>query len=220
MPEMSEEKVAAVEGSSLAQINDIDIDDVIDYVHKDLKRLPGYLDLYRRYLRQRWDVYDIDFARDVRDWTESMTQEERDAFVAISSGFHHGERQVEVELPVFMLGGSFDARTGIFHLKYTASGGTAPTVISVPTAIHYPNGYQVKIKGGAVVTSAPGAQELTVTAPAGAKVNLQVRTTNAAVVAFYEALGYTVEERVSMGKRLPIVRSTDAGAEPLPGNRI
>ncbi|GAB2809547.1 hypothetical protein GCM10027176_12930 [Actinoallomurus bryophytorum] len=110
MPEMSEEKVAAVEGSSLAQINDIDIDDVIDYVHKDLKRLPGYLDLYRRYLRQRWDVFDIDFTRDVRDWSESMTQEERDAFVAISSGFHHGERQVEVELPVFMLGGSEESR--------------------------------------------------------------------------------------------------------------
>jgi hypothetical protein len=69
---------------------------------------------------------------------------------------------------------NFDARTGIFHMKYTASGGTAPTVISVPTAIHYPNGYQVKIKGGGVVTSAPGAQQLTVTAPAGAKVNLQV----------------------------------------------
>jgi ribosomal protein S18 acetylase RimI-like enzyme len=35
------------------------------------------------------------------------------------------------------------------------------------------------------------------------KVNLQVRATNAAVVAFYEALGYGVEERVSLGKRLP-----------------
>ena len=34
------------------------------------------------------------------------------------------------------------------------------------------------------------------------KVNLQVRAANAGVVAFYEKLGYTVEERVSMGKRL------------------
>jgi ribosomal protein S18 acetylase RimI-like enzyme len=34
------------------------------------------------------------------------------------------------------------------------------------------------------------------------KVNLQVRTSNSAVVGFYERLGYTVEERVSMGKRL------------------
>jgi ribosomal protein S18 acetylase RimI-like enzyme len=34
------------------------------------------------------------------------------------------------------------------------------------------------------------------------KVNLQVRATNAGVVAFYEKLGYVVEERISMGKRL------------------
>jgi ribosomal protein S18 acetylase RimI-like enzyme len=35
------------------------------------------------------------------------------------------------------------------------------------------------------------------------KINLQVRATNRAVVAFYERLGYAVEERVSLGKRLP-----------------
>lgn len=34
------------------------------------------------------------------------------------------------------------------------------------------------------------------------KVNLQVRATNTGVIAFYEKHGYTVEERVSMGKRL------------------
>ena len=34
------------------------------------------------------------------------------------------------------------------------------------------------------------------------KLNLQVRTSNAEVVAFYEKLGFAVEERVSMGKRL------------------
>ena len=34
------------------------------------------------------------------------------------------------------------------------------------------------------------------------KVNLQVRASNTAVIGFYERLGYTTEERVSMGKRL------------------
>ena len=34
------------------------------------------------------------------------------------------------------------------------------------------------------------------------KVNLQVRATNQEVVAFYRSLGYQVEERVSMGRRL------------------
>lgn len=34
------------------------------------------------------------------------------------------------------------------------------------------------------------------------KINLQVRSTNSKVIAFYKALGYTVDEVVSMGKRL------------------
>ncbi len=34
------------------------------------------------------------------------------------------------------------------------------------------------------------------------KINLQVRATNRAVIAFYQRLGYAVEERVSLGKRL------------------
>jgi len=34
------------------------------------------------------------------------------------------------------------------------------------------------------------------------KLNLQVRTSNAEVIAFYESLGYSVEENVGMGKLL------------------
>jgi ribosomal protein S18 acetylase RimI-like enzyme len=38
------------------------------------------------------------------------------------------------------------------------------------------------------------------------KVNLQVRATNDSVVSFYRALGYTIEERTSLGKRLDKAR--------------
>jgi ribosomal protein S18 acetylase RimI-like enzyme len=34
------------------------------------------------------------------------------------------------------------------------------------------------------------------------KINLQVRAGNAGVIAFYRALGYQVEDRASLGKRL------------------
>ena len=34
------------------------------------------------------------------------------------------------------------------------------------------------------------------------KVNLQIRASNAPVIAFYDALGFAVEERISMGKLL------------------
>jgi hypothetical protein len=37
------------------------------------------------------------------------------------------------------------------------------------------------------------------------KINLQIRSTNEGVVAFYRSLGFVVEERVSMGKRIPAV---------------
>jgi ribosomal protein S18 acetylase RimI-like enzyme len=37
------------------------------------------------------------------------------------------------------------------------------------------------------------------------KINLQVRATNGVVVAFYERLGFAVEERVSLGKRLSAI---------------
>ncbi|MBE9375875.1 ribonucleotide-diphosphate reductase subunit beta [Saccharopolyspora sp. HNM0983] len=107
---MTRTRPHTVDAADLSAIGGIDIDDVLAYVHRDLKKLPGYLDLYRRYLRQRWDVYELDFTADAADWAERMTQEERDAFVSISSGFHHGERQVEVELPVFMLGGGEESK--------------------------------------------------------------------------------------------------------------
>jgi ribosomal protein S18 acetylase RimI-like enzyme len=34
------------------------------------------------------------------------------------------------------------------------------------------------------------------------KINLQVRSSNVAVISFYESLGYEIEERVSMGRRI------------------
>jgi ribosomal protein S18 acetylase RimI-like enzyme len=44
--------------------------------------------------------------------------------------------------------------------------------------------------------------ETRLSAMACTKINLQVRSSNVAVVRFYQSLGYEVEERVSMGKRI------------------
>ncbi len=82
-------------------------------MHKDLKSLPDFTTLYRKYLKQRWDVYDLDFTQDKIDWNEKMTEAERQSFMAIASGFHHGERQVEIELPVFMIGASEEEKLHI-----------------------------------------------------------------------------------------------------------
>jgi hypothetical protein len=48
------------------------------------------------------------------------------------------------------------------------------------------------------------AAELGLRALGCPKVNLQVRATNSAVVAFYQSLGYQLEERLSMGRDLDI----------------
>ena len=101
---LSAEQVRQIEESDLRGVGGVDIDDVIEYVHRDLKSLPDFTTLYRKYLKQRWDVYDLDFRQDRIDWQEKMTEAERQSFLAIASGFHHGERQVEIELPVFMIG--------------------------------------------------------------------------------------------------------------------
>lgn len=104
--ELSSTTQSIVENCDLAGLPDVDIEDVLTYLHQDLDRSPDYESLYRRYLKQRWDVYDLDFTQDRIDWHEEMTADERAAFLAVTAGLHHGERQVEVELPVFMMGGT------------------------------------------------------------------------------------------------------------------
>ena len=47
-----------------------------------------------------------------------------------------------------------------------------------------------------------GAAEGKILAMGCPKINLQVRADNAAVVRFYENIGYKTEDRISMGKRL------------------
>jgi ribonucleoside-diphosphate reductase beta chain len=98
------ERLDRIEGVDLAGLGRADIDDVLDYVHVPTGRLPAYLALYDRYLRQRWNVNELDFTEDRADWTERMSDESRNSFLSIASGFHHGERQVAAELAPLLFG--------------------------------------------------------------------------------------------------------------------
>jgi len=73
------------------------------------------------------------------------------------------------------------------------------------------DGHRGWLYAAAVLTSYRGAgigaalvreAEVRLQALGCAKVNLQVRATNKAVLGFYESLDYAIEERVSLGKRL------------------
>ena len=89
--------------TDLRGIGKVDIDDLLDYVHDTAREFPSYLRLYEKYLKQRWDVTALDFTTDRRDWNERLTEAERETFLRVASGFHHGERQVTVCLgPLFM----------------------------------------------------------------------------------------------------------------------
>lgn len=98
----------ALARTDLAGIAQVDIDDVIDYVHAGSAHLPPYLELYNRYLRQRWDVNELDFSVDRTDWRVRMSEASRHSFLMIASGFHHGERQVEAELAPLLFAVSED----------------------------------------------------------------------------------------------------------------
>jgi ribonucleoside-diphosphate reductase beta chain len=103
-PGLSEDTSELIDKSELHQFEKVHIDDVIEYVNTGLRDIPGPMALYKRYLRQRWDVYDLDFTQDAIDWKEKMTDTERSVFLRVAQGFHHGERNVEAELPAFMMG--------------------------------------------------------------------------------------------------------------------
>ena len=105
---IADETLDRIEVEDLSGLGRADIDDVIEYVHVPTARLPDYRKLYDRYLRQRWNVNDLDFTEDRVNWTERMTDDSRNSFLSIASGFHHGERQVEVELAPLLFGVSED----------------------------------------------------------------------------------------------------------------
>jgi ribonucleoside-diphosphate reductase beta chain len=105
---VTQDKLDRIEDEDLSGLGHSDIDDVLEYVHVPTARLPAYLRLYDRYLRQRWNVNELDFTEDRTDWASRMTDDARNSFLSIASGFHHGERQVAVELAPLLFGVSED----------------------------------------------------------------------------------------------------------------
>ncbi|HET7579187.1 MAG TPA: ribonucleotide-diphosphate reductase subunit beta [Bacillales bacterium] len=79
---------------------DFHVDHVLEYVHEGLrdteKNYP--LALHKKFEQQRWKVHELDFEQDRIDWNEKLTEDQRRSFLSIATGFHHGERQVAVDV--------------------------------------------------------------------------------------------------------------------------
>jgi len=91
---MSDVEVAdAVETATLEQMSDMDIDNVYELMDVQLRERPDPVDLYRRWERQNWSVFDLDFTRDIQDWGRMPTLLKGDLLFSLS-GFFLGEAAV------------------------------------------------------------------------------------------------------------------------------
>ena len=71
---------------------------------------------------------------------------------------------------------SFDPTTGAFHLAYRPDHSVhAPTVIFVPTQLHYPGGYCARATGARIVSGAGGPYLELVNADRGHSVRVTVQ---------------------------------------------
>jgi ribonucleoside-diphosphate reductase beta chain len=57
-----------VEKAHLRDMSEMNIDDVYTLMDVQLSERPGPRDLYRRWEKQNWSVYEIDFSKDKEDW--------------------------------------------------------------------------------------------------------------------------------------------------------
>ena len=102
------------------------------------------------------------------------------------------DKKMEVDDPLFFVAISDDSVIGTIMAGYDGHRGWIYSVAVHPT--HRKLGI-----GSRLVSHAEGA----LTAKGCMKINLQITEGNEAVAAFYTSLGYAVEKRVSMGKRIP-----------------
>src|SRR5262245_50820900 len=73
----NEEIEAHIGGSLLRTMDSLYIDDVLASVDIGLNRLPTYLDLYRKSVKQAWSPDELDFSRDREEWEHLSAQAKR-----------------------------------------------------------------------------------------------------------------------------------------------
>src|SRR3974377_2431790 len=70
----NEELEAQIGRSPLGTMEHISIDDVLATVDIGLDRLPTYLELYRKSVKQAWSPDELDFSRDREEWEQLSAQ--------------------------------------------------------------------------------------------------------------------------------------------------
>lgn len=85
---MSETEVARnVEAASLTQMRDMDIDDVYTLMDVQLGERPGPRELYKRWEKQNWEAYAIDFSEDKPHWQALPPELKREVLFGMHAFF-------------------------------------------------------------------------------------------------------------------------------------
>ncbi len=100
-------------------------------------------------------------------------------------------RKLKVDPDLFLIGKVFDEIVATAMGGYEGHRGWINYLAVSPA--HQRSGY-----GAEIMTEV----EKRIRAKGCPKINVQVRSTNAEVISFYSSIGYTVDEVVSLGKRL------------------
>src|ERR1700676_1153378 len=87
--------------SSLKELGDIRIDDVLSFIDRGIENMPSYMDLYRRWESQQWSVGDLDFTLDREDWLKA-TDLQRKAPLWSPRRVFNGEERVTAPLAPFV----------------------------------------------------------------------------------------------------------------------
>ncbi|MGB0037068.1 MAG: ribonucleotide-diphosphate reductase subunit beta [Candidatus Acidiferrales bacterium] len=92
---------AIIGGAQLRAMDHLYIDDVLAVVGRGLDRLPSYLDLYRKAVKQAWNPDDLDFSKDKAEW-EQLSPETKRRRVWGDRLFFNGEERVASLLAPFV----------------------------------------------------------------------------------------------------------------------
>lgn len=92
---------ALIDGAQLRAMDKLYIDDVLAIVDRGLDRLPSYLDLYRKAIKQAWSPDELDLTRDKAEW-EFLSPETKKRRVWGMRLFFDGEERVASLLAPFV----------------------------------------------------------------------------------------------------------------------
>ncbi len=92
---------ALIGGAQLRTMDSLYIDDVLAVVDRGLDRLPSYMDLYRKSVKQAWNPDELDFSRDREEW-QGLSSEAKRRRAWSMRLFFDGEERVASLLAPFV----------------------------------------------------------------------------------------------------------------------